>query len=108
MHPFVAFLVGAGAGLAISILDYAALANVPKRERRVSFSDPAYLCKFFGHPVIGGFLAAIVAPSRPAMTALEAGFVGAAAPMLWRVIVRSAVAIARANLKDLSEMDKAE
>lgn len=92
--------------LAISILDYAALATVPKRERRVSFTDAAYLFKFFGHPLIGGFLAAALDQSRSDMTPLTAVIVGAAAPAIWRTVVRSGAGIAKVLLKELSEDEK--
>lgn len=96
MSPIAAFLWATAAGFAISVLDYAALAGVPRRRRRVDFSDPAYLLKFAGHPLAGGLLAAAYAASRPDATPLVAAILGAAAPGIWRTIVRSGAAIARA------------
>jgi hypothetical protein len=96
------FLWSAGAGFAISVLDYAALANVPKRQRRVSFTDSAYLFKFFGHPVIGAFLASGYAQSQPVMTPLTPILIGAAAPTIWRTIARSGRGIAKVLLKEFS------
>ncbi|HOG29098.1 MAG TPA: hypothetical protein PLN93_00720 [Vicinamibacterales bacterium] len=96
MSPIAAFLWAAGAGFAVSVLDYTALAGVPKRRRRVDFSDPAYLLKFAGHPLVGGLLASAYAASRPDATPLLAAILGAAAPGIWRTIVRSGAAIARA------------
>jgi hypothetical protein len=101
-----AFGVGLCGGFAISILDHAALANVAKRDRRVSFSDPAYLFKFFGHPLAGAFLAAVVAASRPGTVAAEAAFIGAAAPGLWRVIARSGRSAARQLVKDMANTEE--
>jgi hypothetical protein len=95
MSEWTAFLWATGAGFAISILDWTALAGVPRRQRRVDFSDPAYLLKFFGHPLIGGFLASAYAASRADATPLTAAILGAAAPGIWRTIVRSGAAISR-------------
>ena len=95
MSAFAAFLWATGAGFAISVLDYSALAGLPRRQRRVDFSDPAYLLKFFGHPLIGGFLAAAYAASRADATPLVAAILGAAAPGIWRTIVRSGAAVAK-------------
>jgi hypothetical protein len=96
------FLWSLGAGFAISVLDYAGLANVPRRQRRVSFTDPAYLFKFFGHPVIGAFLASAYAQSQPATTPLIPILIGAAAPTIWRTIARSGRGIAKILLKELA------
>lgn len=90
-----AFLWAAAAGLAISVLDGAAMASLPRRERRFDLTDPAYLLKFFGHPLAGGLLAAAYASSLPDATPLIAVILGAAAPGIWRTIVRSGAAIAR-------------
>jgi hypothetical protein len=83
------------AGLAISVLDVAALAGTPRRQRRLDFTDPAYLLKCIGHPLAGGLLAAAYAESRADATPLVAAILGAAAPGIWRTIVRSAAAIGR-------------
>ena len=95
MSGLEAFLWAALAGLAISVLDYAALAGMPRRQRRSDFTDPAYLLKFFGHPLAGGLLAAAYAESRSDATPLVAAILGAAAPGIWRTIVRSAAGIGR-------------
>jgi len=97
-----AFAWASAAGLAVSVLDYAALAGLPRRQRRFDLSDPAYLLKFFGHPLAGGVLAAAYAASQPGVTPLVAVILGAAAPGIWRTIVRSGAAIARLLLSRLS------
>lgn len=102
MGAWAAFRWAAAAGLAISVLDHAALAGLPGRQRRFDFTDPAYLLKFFGHPLAGGLLAAAYAASRPDATPLVAVVLGAAAPGIWRTIVRSGAAIARLLLGGLS------
>lgn len=103
MSMLAVFLWATGAGFAISLLDYAALATVPKRLRRVSFTDSAYLVKFFGHPLIGGFLATAYAQSGVAVTALTVVIIGAAAPMIWRTLVRSGAGIAKVLLKQMAD-----
>ena len=102
MSTVVAFLWAAAAGLAASVLDYAAIAALPRRRRRSDLTDPAYLLKFFCHPLAGGLLAAAYAASRPDATPLIAVILGAAAPGIWRTIVRSGAAIARLLLGRLS------
>ena len=67
-------------------------------QRRFDLTDPAYLLKFLGHPLAGGLLAAAYAASRPDATPLVAVILGAAAPGIWRTIVRSGAAIARVLL----------
>jgi hypothetical protein len=101
MSSVAAFLWATAGGFAISVLDYSALAAVPRRQRRVSFTDPAYLLKFMGHPLIGGLLAASYAASRADATPLTVVILGAAAPGIWRTFVRSASAIARLLLRQL-------
>jgi hypothetical protein len=101
MGAWAAFRWAVAAGLAVSILDYAAIAGLPRRQRRFALTDPAYLLKFLGHPLAGGLLAAAYAASRPDATPLTAVIVGAAAPGIWRTIVRSGAAIARLLLGDL-------
>jgi hypothetical protein len=95
MGGLEAFAWASAAGLAISVLDVAALAGTPPRQRRLDFTDPAYLLKFFGHPLAGGLLAAAYAESRADATPLVAAMLGAAAPGIWRTIVRSAASIGR-------------
>ena len=102
MGAWIAFCWAVAAGLAVSILDYAAMAELPRRQRRFDLTDPAYLLKFLGHPLAGGLLAAAYAASRPDATPLVAVIVGAAAPGIWRTIVRSGAAIARLLLGRLS------
>jgi hypothetical protein len=102
MGAMPAFVWAAAAGLVVSLLDCAAMAGVPRRERRVDLTDPAYLLKFFGHPLAGGLLAAAYATSRPDATPLVAVILGAAAPGIWRTIVRSGAAIGRVLLGGLS------
>ena len=102
MSGMTAFLWAAGAGLAVSVLDGAAMAALPKRRRRFDLTDPAYLLKFFGHPLAGGLLAAAYAASRPDATPLVAAVLGAAAPGIWRTIVRSGAAIGRLLVGQLS------
>ena len=101
MSAIVAFFWAAAAGLAVSVLDYAAMAGLPRRQRRFDLTDPAYLLKFFGHPLAGGLLAAAYAASRPDATPLVAVILGAAAPGIWRTIVRSGAAIGRMLLGHL-------
>lgn len=101
MSAPVAFLWATAAGLAISVLDYAAMAGLPRRQRRFDLTDPAYLLKFLGHPLAGGLLASAYAASRPDATPLIAVILGAAAPGIWRTIVRSAAGIARFLLAQL-------
>jgi len=98
MGATTAFLWAAAAGLAISVLDHAAMAGLPRRQRRFDFTDPAYLLKFFGHPLAGGLLGAAYAGSRLDTTPLVAVILGAAAPGIWRTIVRAGAGIARALL----------
>jgi hypothetical protein len=93
MGALAAFMWATAAGLAVSVLDYSALAGLPRSRRRVDFSDPAYLLKFLGHPLIGGFLAAAYASSRADASPLTMAILGAAAPGIWRTIVRSGAAI---------------
>jgi hypothetical protein len=101
MNATVAFFWAAAAGLVVSVLDYAAMADLPRRQRRFDLTDPAYLLKFFGHPLAGGVLAAAYAGSRPDATPLVAVLLGAAAPGIWRTMVRSGAAIARLLLGQL-------
>ena len=103
MSMVAVFLWATGAGFAISLLDYAALATVPKRLRRVSFTDPAYLVKFFGHPLIGGFLATAYAQSTVGVTPLTVVVIGAAAPTIWRTLVKSGAGIAEVLLKQMAD-----
>ena len=102
MGAWIAFCWAVAAGLAVSILDYAAMAGLPRRQRRFDLTDPAYLLKFLGHPLAGGLLAAAYAASRPDATPLVAVILGAAAPGIWRTFVRSGAAVARLLLGDLS------
>ena len=102
MGAWAAFRWAAAAGLAVSVLDYAAMAGLPRRQRRFDLADPAYLLKFLGHPLAGGLLAAAYAASRPDATPLVAVILGAAAPGIWRTIVRSGSAIARLLIGRLS------
>lgn len=102
MGAWAAFRWAAAAGLAVSVLDYAAMAGLPKRQRRFDLTDPAYLLKFLGHPLVGGLLAAAYASSRPDATPLMAVILGAAAPGIWRTIVRSGSAIASLLIGRLS------
>jgi hypothetical protein len=102
MSGLGAFLWATAAGLAVSVLDYAAIAAQPRRRRRSDLIDPAYLLKFFGHPLAGGLLAAAYAASRPDATPLVAVILGAAAPGIWRTIVRSGAPIARLLLGRIS------
>ena len=102
LSSLAVFLWSGGAGLTISVLDYAALANIPKRQRRVSFTDPAYLFKFFGHPIIGAFLASGYAQSQPVMTPMMPIVIGAAAPTIWRTIARAGRSVAKVLLKEIA------
>ena len=102
MSGMEAFLWATAAGLAVSVLDCAAMAALPKRRRRIDLTDPAYLLKFLGHPLVGGLLAAAYAGSRPDATPLVAAVLGAAAPGIWRTIVRSGAAIGRLLVGQLS------
>ena len=61
MGAFEAFCWAAAAGLVVSLLDHAAMAGLPRRQRPFDFTDPAYLLKFIGHPLAGGLLAAAIA-----------------------------------------------
>ena len=99
MSTLAAFVWATAAGFAISILDYSALASVPRRQRRVSFTDPAFLLKFIGHPLIGGLLATAYAASWADATPMTVVILGAAAPAIWRTFVRSGAAIARLLLR---------
>ena len=90
-----AFFWAAAAGMAISVLDYAAMAGLPRRQRRFDLTDPAYLLKVIGHPLAGGLLAAAYAASQPDATPIVAVILGAAAPGVWRTIAQSGAAIAR-------------
>jgi hypothetical protein len=101
MGATAAFFWAAAAGLAISVLDYAAMAGLPRGQRRFEFTDPAYLLKFFGHPLAGGLLASAYAASRSDATPLIAVVLGAAAPGIWRTIVRSGATVARILLGHL-------
>ena len=98
-----AFGVALGAGFVMSILDGAALARVPRNKRLVGFDDPAFWFKFVGHPLAGAYLAAVVAATRPMMTAEEAAFIGAAGPTLWRFVARAAGPIVGHLVKVLEE-----
>ena len=86
MSTLSTFLWATAAGLAIGVLDYAALAGLPRRQRRTDLSDPAYLLRFFGHPLAGGLLAAAYASSRANATPPTMAILGAAAPGIWRTI----------------------
>ena len=103
MTTLTAFLWATGAGFAISVLEYAALATVPRRQRRASFTDPAYLFKFFGHPLIGGFLATAYVQGRTDSAVMTVVIIGAAAPSIWRTLVRSGSGIAKVLLKQMAE-----
>ena len=92
-----------GAGLAVSILDYAALHRTPPIQRPATFTDPPYLFKFFGHPLIGGLLARALYGSGRLDSPLVAVIVGAAAPPIVRTMVRSGAEIARVLLRTASE-----
>lgn len=108
MSGLEAFLWALLAGLAVSVLDYAALAAMPRRQRRFDLTDPAYLLKFIGHPLAGGLLAAAYAESRHGATPLVAVILGAAAPGIWRTIVRSAAGIGRLLLSSLPGPDRGQ
>jgi ABC-type Fe3+ transport system substrate-binding protein len=108
MGGLEAFFWAAAAGLAVSVLDYAAMAGLPRRQRRFDLTDPAYLLKFAGHPLAGGVLAAAYAESRQDATALVAVVLGAAAPGIWRTIVRSGAAIARLLLGTLARPSRGQ
>lgn len=100
MDPLSAIGWSAGGGLAISILDYAALHRVPKRQRRASFADPAYLLKFFGHPLIGGFVGWAAIVTDPTYAPLTMIAFGAGAPSLLRAFVRSLLAGAHSIVRE--------
>jgi hypothetical protein len=108
MSTLAAFLWATGAGFAISILDYAALAAVPRRFRRASFTDLPYLFKFFGHPLIGGFLATAYVQGRSETTPWTVVIIGAAAPSIWRTLVRSGSGMAKVLLKQMAEDENAQ
>ena len=83
------FWLAFGAGSVISLLDYASLRSIPKIERPATFTDPPYLAKFFGHPVVGGFLAAVLNQQGDGLSPLMVLIVGAAAPSIWQALVRA-------------------
>lgn len=106
MSGFEAFVYAALAGLVISLLDYASLHRVPKIQRPATFTDGPYLVKFFGHPLIGGFLALVLVQTMSTFNPLIAVIVGAGAPSIWRALMRSGVGMLRLFLKELSEPDR--
>lgn len=108
MGGLEAFLWASLAGVAVGVLEHAALAGTPRHRRRLDFTDPAYLLKLVGHPLAGGLLAAAWAESRPDATPLVASVLGAAAPGIWRTIVRSAAGIGRLLLGSLPSPDRGQ
>ena len=101
-----AFLYAAGAGLVISVLDYASLHSIPKIERPPTFSDLPYLFKFFGHPVIGGFLSYVLNLQLEEFSYVMALITGAAAPSLWHALVRAGPGMLRLLLGELGASEK--
>lgn len=101
MTAFGAFGWALGGGLAVSILDYAALAGIAPAKRPATFSDPPYLAKFFGHPLIGGVVAAVFQQSTDCFTPTLAFVAGAAAPSIVSTLVLSGASIARAVFQEL-------
>lgn len=108
MTTCAAVLYAIGAGLVISVLDYTALVTVPKKQRLATFSDRPYLVKFFGHPLIGGFLAFVIVGSGIELTPITASVAGAGGPQIWRALLRSSVGIAKTLLKELSGAENSQ
>ncbi len=105
MTWFQAFLYALGAGFAISILDYTSLSRIPKIRRPATFTDPPYLLKFFGHPFIGGFLSVALHQSVSNYTPIVAVAVGAAAPSIWRALMRSGAGMLRQFIGELGQSE---
>lgn len=101
MTGLEAFAWATAAGLAVSLLDYAALAKVPPAKRRATFTDAPYLVKFFGHPIIGGLLAFLFQRSTNCFTPTLAFVAGAAAPSIVRTLVRTGAGLARSMFDDI-------
>ncbi len=100
MTALSAFGWALAGGLAVSVLDYAGLASVPK-SKRPTFRDGPYLAKFFGHPLIGGIVACVFQQSTSCFTPTLAFVAGAAAPAIVRTLVLSGESLARAVFQDL-------
>jgi hypothetical protein len=96
-----AFAWAFAGGIAVGLLDYASLSSIPPSKRPATFSDPPYLVKFFGHPVIGGLIAAAFRQSTACFTPTLAFVSGAAAPSIVRALVLSGASLARAAFQEL-------
>lgn len=96
-----AFAWALAGGLAVSILDYASLAGVAPAKRPATFTDPPYLAKFFGHPLIGGVVAAVFQRSTDCFSPTLAFVAGAAAPSIVRTLVLTGANLARAAFQEL-------
>ncbi len=105
MTGLAAFGYALAAGFVISVLDFAALTGTPKIDRPATFTDPAYLSKFFGHPVIGGFLGFVLYSSIDQFTPVMAAIAGAAAPSLWRALARAGPGMFRGVIQEFSSID---
>jgi hypothetical protein len=105
MTAIAAFGWAFAGGLAVSILDYASLAGIAPAKRPATFSDPPYLAKFFGHPLIGGIVSAVFQQSTACFTPTLAFVAGAAAPSIVKTLVLSGAGLARAIFQDLPKSD---
>lgn len=94
MTTFMVFAWACGGGFAVSLLDYTGLHRVPKIQRRATFTDPAYLVKFFAHPFVGAFLAMALFRSTPCViNEVAAIIVGASGTKIIETIVRSSLGL---------------
>ena len=105
MTGLEAFGYALGGGLVISLLDYAALTRTPEVDRPATFTDPAYLTKFFGHPMIGGFLGFVLNSSIDGFTPVMAAIAGASAPSVWRALARAGLGMLRGVIQEFSSVD---
>ena len=105
MTGLEAFAYALGGGFAISLLDFAALTRTPEIDRPATFTDRAYLAKFFGHPVIGGFLGFVLNSSIDELTPVIAAIAGASAPSVWRAFARTGLGMLRGVIQEFSSVD---
>jgi hypothetical protein len=83
-----------GGGMAVSLIGFTALSSKPRIERPDTFSDPVYVAKFVGHPVIGGFLALALFNVTPCVVnEVSAAIVGAAGKQIVEAILRSTIGL---------------
>jgi hypothetical protein len=94
MTMWSVFGFAAGGGLVVSVLSLTATYSVPKVQRPDTFTDPIYVVKFFGHPVVGAFLAFVLFKSLPCVVNEIAAFiVGATATQIVDAVLKSGLGV---------------